>query len=685
MNVYNRKLFFNRGGQVSARGTGITSGLIDTPKRGYVDGPGSYAGIEDIKSDADEYYELLKSYTPERKPFSRLAAASPALLELGGKLLSAKSLQGGVSGGLDILGQAASASAPGFAQAIQAKREYDAADPEAALRAKALGLAIENQPDPEDIEYSDPTEVKIKFEGSEDIVNALRSFDKKNNIFVYQTPDGDKIDQKLTPFKVIRDTEKTNWSDPTKVKVQLDNGIIADAFRTFNPANNVFSWDMPGKPDKLVPGTFKEIEDETDTTYKDATDVELIAKGDESGATIDSVRVLEGDKFKYINPATNEAFDMSKYDIYKDDLSDAEVKDILDGEITYKGKKQKADFIRDTEGSKIIDFRAKIDGKPNPTFGEPVSINTIEGITDFNITPQKEILSLEDQIKLVEDTKDAENKATRANNAAISIDDSAKKGNNIIKDVDTALTLLETSGSGSYIEGRTGFVRLLKTLKVDQAFPDEYKAMEEFALDGILPSTETSIALAKGLTLGRAANWNQQLNNTEVGLLIDAGPQVALTKEGQRLLLEISKRNAEIDVEAKAMLDRLTIDENKSTLEAIREVNKFKNEAYLTFADSIKEDINKVLDYTSVRDLSFFEQQKPIQIAGEMVDLKKAYEAKQIKFAGYADEDGVFRLTTKSGTVLEKRVLKKGLPVYFYYDPNGKDIYALEGGTREMD
>ena len=376
---------------------------------------------------------------------------------------------------------------------------------------------------------------------------------------------------------------------------------------------------------------------------------------------------------------------MSNYDILKDDLSDAEVKDILDGEITYNGKNQKADFVRDTEGSKIIDFRSTIDDKPNPTFGKAVSINTIEGITDFNITPQKEILSLSDQIKLIEDTEDAKSKATRANNSAVSIDESAQKGNNIIKDVDTALTLLETSGSGSYIEGRVGFVRLLKTLKVDQAFPDEYKAMEEFALDGILPSTETSIALAKGLTLGRAANWNQQLNNTEVGLLIDAGPQVALTKEGQRLLLEISKRNAEIDVEAKAMLDRLTIDENKSTLEAIRDVNKFKNEAYITFADSIKEDINKVLDYKSVRDLSFFEQQDPIQIAGVKVDLKEAYEKKQIKFAGYADEDGVFRYTTKSGTVIEKRVLKKGLPVYFYYDPNGKDIYALEGGTREID
>ena len=33
-----------RGGGYAHRGTGITSGLT-TPKRGYVDGPGSYQGI----------------------------------------------------------------------------------------------------------------------------------------------------------------------------------------------------------------------------------------------------------------------------------------------------------------------------------------------------------------------------------------------------------------------------------------------------------------------------------------------------------------------------------------------------------------------------------------------------------------------------------------------------------------
>ena len=137
MSVLKRQMF--RGGGYAHRGTGITSGLI--PRYGH-GGP-----VSEHTSAADKYQDNLQMFKDmglfeEKKPFSKLAAASPALLELGGKLLSGRSLQGGFAGGLDILGQAATASAPGFAQAIAARRAYEAADPETDLRAKALSLAI---------------------------------------------------------------------------------------------------------------------------------------------------------------------------------------------------------------------------------------------------------------------------------------------------------------------------------------------------------------------------------------------------------------------------------------------------------------------------------------------------------------------------------------------------------------
>jgi len=91
MAVLNRKLF-NRGGPVSSRGVGITSGLVPVQK------------------------------FQEGGRVSKLEALSPALLDFGGRLLASKSLQGGVTGGLDILGQSLSGSAPSFAAGLQTYR-----------------------------------------------------------------------------------------------------------------------------------------------------------------------------------------------------------------------------------------------------------------------------------------------------------------------------------------------------------------------------------------------------------------------------------------------------------------------------------------------------------------------------------------------------------------------------------
>ena len=93
MSVLNRKLF-NRGGKVSSRGVGITSGLVDQPIQKFQSG-GSV---------------------------SRLEALSPALLDLGGRLLGGTSLRGGVGGALEIAGQAFAGSAPSFAEGLQTFR-----------------------------------------------------------------------------------------------------------------------------------------------------------------------------------------------------------------------------------------------------------------------------------------------------------------------------------------------------------------------------------------------------------------------------------------------------------------------------------------------------------------------------------------------------------------------------------
>ena len=141
MSVLNRKLF-NRGGRVSSRGVGITSGLA-TPKRGYVDRPGSYQGKEDAESSlpvptkftARPFEEIfaekrgvLSSLRPPTQEFSKFDAAAPALMTFFGSLMSGKSFNTGIGGAFDIAGQALQQATPEFSQALRARREAEAAD-----------------------------------------------------------------------------------------------------------------------------------------------------------------------------------------------------------------------------------------------------------------------------------------------------------------------------------------------------------------------------------------------------------------------------------------------------------------------------------------------------------------------------------------------------------------------------
>ena len=275
MSVLNRKLF-NTGGPVSSRGVGITSGLVPRYSHG---GPVTeHTKMDNIASDAQVYYELLKGVTPERKPFNRLAAASPALLELGGKLLSGRSYQGGLGGALDIFGQAATASAPGFAQAIRDKQAYDASDPEAGLKAQALGLAIKNQPDPDKEETFTGKELvtgKIPViengvnTGNFETVKATRLVGNKGTV-MYKDSQNNTLENfvpSLDPATKKDDPLTGQFKNEKFVTDDNPNGIVSAQF-TYdkdedrwkwmynNPANNNFE-EMPmvGSEEIAITGT----------------------------------------------------------------------------------------------------------------------------------------------------------------------------------------------------------------------------------------------------------------------------------------------------------------------------------------------------------------------------------------------------------------------------------------------
>jgi len=292
MAVLNRKMF-NRGGPVSSRGVGITSGLVKSYKHGGLH-------VEDIKSDADAYYDLLKQSTPERAPFDRRAANVEPLLTLFGNLMSGTSYQGGLGGALEIAGKGLKEAAPGFQRAINERRAYDAANPDAALRAQALGLAIENQPDP----------VTEKWTGKE-------AFKANVNVApVEEGGEGSTVVRNLTRF--------TSNLGNVEFRDQ-NNNVITD----FSPIEKYDSFEGPDKYQYQIidgnavkiPGQGAPVDDESVKTFQGKDGYQYLIQVDPNDPTKVGAVLLPGqatvendptlfkgpDGFTYILNASNQA------------------------------------------------------------------------------------------------------------------------------------------------------------------------------------------------------------------------------------------------------------------------------------------------------------------------------------------------------------------------------------------
>ena len=139
MSVLKRKLF--RGGGYAHRGTGITSGLVPHYEHG-----GLHTDDPEFDKIFEQRQKILESIYPEPTGYDRFSSNVPALMKLFSGLMTGKSYQGGLGGGLEIAGGALGEAAPEFGKAIQERKKLEAAN-----RAEKLQMDLMAYKSTEDI------------------------------------------------------------------------------------------------------------------------------------------------------------------------------------------------------------------------------------------------------------------------------------------------------------------------------------------------------------------------------------------------------------------------------------------------------------------------------------------------------------------------------------------------------
>ena len=707
MSVLNRKLF-NRGGQVSSRGVGITSGLVPRYSHG---GP-----VSEHTSVADKYkdnFEMLQSLgiMPERKPFSRFEAATPALMQLFSGLMSGKSYQGGLGGALDIAGQSLGAATPAFAQAIEAKREYEATDPEASLKEMALEMALK-ETDPVELKSFEPIYGEFQNEGDEPQTGYgfVKAYD--NGDIEYEF-----AGEQFTSFKGLAEPAENKpetFFKGEQIKIRKRAGVdqsgntipAGEPFEAILQTGNRGSIKYSGIGSKS--GDFSSDEYEifnADGNFGFEGNIKIKRTGSE---TIEDARQIfnknTGDIETRLTDGTvleKNTFDIIEFDAGKKDVyAQKPYKVVINGK-TY-------DTTARQEGSEtfIIDPREGSD-----TQGQFVNIKTIDDIESLFETRKAEFRSVDEELEILRRGENIEQVSKAASSVYDKIIADGAIADKGISNYITAEQILDTATSSSYAPQRFGFMKFLEAFEVDKNMPAMFKAAEAALNTGKTVSSEVANALAQNAFIANAQAYDDRLNNTEVKKLEGADFGIGMSTQGSKLLIKINKANDQIlsngaDIArnltmgteggAKAIIEKYgdilgpevvekikTLSakyegESLSMADAVLIADNYMSKAFQEFGNNeeLSKEIDAALNISSVGDQAYFNElgTRDMGQTGVSVNLGDAYRNKEILFAGYP-MDGEFIYDDQQQTTTG---FDDSRPVYvIFFEINGERQRAI--------
>jgi hypothetical protein len=660
MAVLDRELFKNsKIGETNAsaaKGTGITSGLVD---------------------DFNKNLETLRQLdiVPQRAKFDNFQNLTPALMTFFGALgQPVEGAAGPISAATQQVGRAAMASAPLFGEAAAAKTAYDAVDPEAGLKEMALSMAMKEK-DPVTLKSIEP--VYGKFQNAEGEPVTGYGFVKAYNNGVVEYEYGGET---FSSFKGEAEPEPTKketfyQAKPVKIRKKQIEGaagqLVAagDPFDAFIQSGNMGSFrfvGIGGKGGEFSLDEYELYDPDGNFSFEGNIKVKLAGSNIEQSArqifnkdtgTIDTI----------LTDGTGTKLTEGGFEIVGTDDSE----DTVFAQKPYKliiGGKE-FDTTGRQEGSKTFVLDPRPDSE---TKGKFIDAETIDGLDTFFESKVRPFRTVAEELAIYQSQLDLKEKSEAASAAFNQLISDGKVAQNSLTNYDTAIQFLEDATDGTFSPQRSAFVKLLETFNVDVNMPGMYNNVVNALKAGKTVNTEVLNALAQNAFINNAQAYDDRLNNTEVGKLAAADFGITLSKEGSLLLIEINKANDQILVDgadiarnlssgteggAQAIIEKYGDRLGEEVVAKIRKLSQASQDGTLSLGDAsliadnfisksfedfgnneeLKAKINKVLNISSVGDQSYFNELgvKDMGQTGVSVNLGEAYENGQIKFAGY--------------------------------------------------
>jgi len=671
--VLDRELFKNQDSTGTSRGTGITSGLVD-----------------DFKSNLETLRQL--DLVPEKKPFDAFDAYAPALMTFFGALgqPAQPGAAGPISAATQQIGQAAIASAPLFGQAAQAKAAFDASDPEAGLKEMALSMAIE-----ESKNKTEPRKLKSYNEVFGDFTDAAGTISDADGIaMVYDNGDIEYIYNGQ-----IYDTFKSKGEKPEVVpekfyagkEVTLRNKTDGTTVSAILQTSDMGNHRLIGLGDDKKTFSFNDYEFDTDSAAQFKQNLKLKI----DGQVVDAFQVYDKNLGDVIIKRldNNEVLTPGTFTLVSDDEKNPQFFASTNYDVTINGETQRMAGVQVDDT--IFVFNEA---------GEKVDVSTLDGfggVIEAKVQPYESVDEANKKMKAeknyeaqIEIAKDQYNKITSDGDSATGA----------IENYNQALQFIENATTGSFAEQRAGVLRFLETFNVPELAPTAYKTIQAALAAGNTAPTELLNQAAKEAFLTSAQRYDDRLNNTEVRILQQANFNLALSPQGQKLMIELAKGSDQIKANGAAIVRALSgglggdmdyiisefgdvlgedlINEIRASdkdgdgkldiVQSVDVANRYINKALMEYgnSDEVKGLIAGATSIEYAKDQAFMNDQENVEFAdGEILIPGEAFKEGTLRFGGYA-VDGEFSFGEGDNEFKESNI-DNTKPVYVYEYKDG--------------